>query len=84
MDLPTPQSAEGGGASAKSVADLFTTIQDATASKTLHVRGNAVAWTESLPAQTQNLSITTALGVLRSTFNLPAGFVSAAAAKDGR
>lgn len=70
-------------ARAKSTADLFATIQDASASKTLNVQGSAVAWTEYLPAQMQNLSMNTGAGVLLNSFNLPAGYVSSVTLKNG-
>ena len=75
----------GGGllARAKSTADLFVTIDSATASKALNVRGSAVAWTEYLPAQMQNLSLTTGAGVLQASMNLPAGYVSSVTVKNG-
>lgn len=75
----------GGGlvARAKSTSDQFLTVQSATASKDLNVRGNAVAWTEYLPAQVQNLSMTTGAGVLQSSFNLPAGYVSSVTVRNG-
>ena len=80
-----PLLSTGGGqvAKAKSTADQLTTIQDATASKSLNVRGNAVAWTEYLPAQVQNLSMNTGVGALQYGFTLPAGYVTALTVKNG-
>ncbi len=68
---------------AKSSSDQFVTIQKAEASKSLNVKNSAVAWTELLPAQIQNLSLTTGAGTLQKSFNLPAGYVSAVTVKNG-
>jgi len=75
----------GGGLSAraKSSSDQFVAIQKATASKTLNVNNNAIAWTEFLPAQVQNLTLTTGAGTLQKSVNLPAGYISAVTAKNG-
>lgn len=75
----------GGGLSsrAKSSSDQFVTIQKATAGKTLNVSNNAIAWTEFLPAQMQNLILTTGAGTLQKSFNLPAVYVSAVTVKNG-
>src|SRR5258706_5866934 len=75
----------GGGifVRAKSTLDELAVIQSATASKDLNVQGNSVAWTEYLPAQRQNLSLHTSAGVLLSSVNLPAGYVSAVTVKNG-
>jgi uncharacterized protein (TIGR03437 family) len=70
-------------ARAKSSSDQFLTIQKATASKTLNVNNNALAWTELLPAQAQNLTLTTAAGTMQKSFNLPPGYVSAVTVKNG-
>ena len=51
----------GGGleARAKSATDQYLTIQKATAGKTLNVQGNAVAWSDLLPAGPTTLTLTT-------------------------
>ena len=68
---------------AKSSSDQFVTIQKADASKSLNIKNSAVAWTELLPAQMQNLSLATSAGALQKTFNLPPGYVSAVTVKNG-
>jgi uncharacterized protein (TIGR03437 family) len=75
----------GGGleARAKSATDQYLTIQSATASKSLNVQSGAVAWIEYLPAQLQDLAITTPSETLQDKFTLPAGYTSAVTVKDG-
>ncbi|MBV8818002.1 MAG: hypothetical protein JO022_06570, partial [Acidobacteriaceae bacterium] len=75
----------GGGleARAASANGQFASISSATASKQLNVTGNAVAWTELLPATSQDLMITSPAGQFEAKFNEPAGYVTALLVKPG-
>ncbi len=77
--------ATGGGleARAKSATDDYLTIDQASASKSLNVKAGAVAWSELLPAQPQNLVITTTTETLQESFTLPPAYTSAITVKDG-
>jgi uncharacterized protein (TIGR03437 family) len=80
-----PILATGGGleARAKSAADQYLTIQQASASGSLNVNANAVAWTELLPVGPQNLVLTTSAGALEDKFTLPPAYTSSITVKQG-
>lgn len=59
-------------ARAKSATDQYLIIQSAMASKSLNVQSSAVAWIEYLPAQLQDLVLTTPSETLQDKFTLPA------------
>ncbi|MBV8817096.1 MAG: hypothetical protein JO022_01995, partial [Acidobacteriaceae bacterium] len=61
----------------------FASISSATASKQLNITGNSVAWTELLPATSQDLMITSPAGQFEAKFNEPAGYVTALLVKPG-
>ncbi len=78
--------ASGGGLAlrAKSAADDFLSIDSATVSKTLNVADNkAVAYTELLSSQSQDLIIQSGMTTLRSSLTVQPGFTNAVVAKDG-